>query len=367
MSNLKEELQGKATSRGLEVGIIGGAGYTGGELLRILVNHPNVEIAFVYSNSNAGNLISDVHTDLLGDIDLRFTDQLSQEIDVLFLCVGHGDARKFLEANPINNSIRIIDLSQDFRLKEKNLKLFASEKQKAESKKQTSESENQPSALSFPPSAFIYGLPELNKEAIKSAQNIANPGCFATCIQLALLPLAKAGLLKSEVHISATTGSTGAGQNPTETSHFSWRNNNLSVYKAFEHQHLSEIGESIVQLQADFDNDINFIPYRGDFTRGIMASAYLECDLSLGEVEKIYQDFYANAPFTHLSKANIDLKQVVNTNKCLIHLEKHGNKLMIISIIDNLLKGASGQAVQNMNLMFGLDEMAGLRLKASFF
>ena len=340
----------------IKAGIIGGAGYTGGELLRILINHPEVEVSFAHSNSNAGNLISDVHTDLLGDTDLKFTDQLSQDIDVLFLCVGHGDARKFLEQNSFNDSIKIIDLSQDFRLKAK------SEKPKAESP-----NDKQPSALSLEPSAFIYGLPELNKEAIKTAQNIANPGCFATCLQLALLPLAKAGLLKSEVHISATTGSTGAGQKPGTTSHFSWRNNNLSVYKAFEHQHLNEIGESLTQLQADFDKDINFIPYRGDFTRGIMASCYLDCDLSLQEVENLYQDFYADAPFTHISKANIDLKQVVNTNKCLIHLEKHGNKLMILSIIDNLLKGASGQAVQNMNLMFGLEESMGLRLKASFF
>ncbi|OAQ38576.1 N-acetyl-gamma-glutamyl-phosphate reductase [Pedobacter psychrophilus] len=340
----------------IKVGIIGGAGYTGGELLRILINHPNVEIAFTHSNSNAGNLISDVHTDLLGDTDLKFTNQLSQEIDVLFLCVGHGDARKFLEANPISANIKIIDLSQDFRLKAKSLK------PKAES-----QIDKQPSALSLNPSAFIYGLPELNKEAIKNAHNIANPGCFATCLQLGLLPLAKAGLLKSEVHISATTGSTGAGQKPGATSHFSWRNNNLSVYKAFEHQHLNEIGESLLQLQANFDKDINFIPYRGAFPRGIMASAYIECDLSLEEAEKIYTDFYTDAPFTHISKANIDLKQVVNTNKCLIHLEKHGNKLMIISIIDNLLKGASGQAVQNMNLMFGLEETAGLRLKAIGF
>lgn len=377
--DLNKDFEGKAPTSGLGVGIIGGAGYTGGELLRILINHPNVEIAFVHSNSNAGNLISDVHTDLIGDTDLRFTDQISQEIVVLFLCVGHGDARKFLEANTINDSIKIIDLSQDFRLKAK------SEKQKAESEKQTSESENQPSALSLQPLAFVYGLPELNKEAIKSAQNIANPGCFATCIQLALLPLAKAGLLKSEVHISATTGSTGAGQKPGATTHFSWRNNNLSVYKAFEHQHLDEIEESLNSLtpnpsprgegsSSDSPSPseragvrLNFIPYRGDFTRGIMASAYLDCDLSLEEAEKIYQDFYADAPFTHISKANIDLKQVVNTNKCLIHLEKHGNKLMILSIIDNLLKGASGQAVQNMNLMFGLDEMAGLKLKAVGF
>ncbi|KHJ39068.1 N-acetyl-gamma-glutamyl-phosphate reductase [Pedobacter glucosidilyticus] len=336
----------------IKVGIIGGAGYTGGELLRILVNHQKVDIAYVHSNSNAGNLISDVHTDLLGDTDLTFTDQLSQDIDVLFLCVGHGDARKFLEANSFNDNIKIIDLSQDFRLNQKS---------KIKNRK------------------FIYGLPELNKEAIKTAQNIANPGCFATCLQLALLPLAKAGLLKSEVHITATTGSTGAGQKPTTTSHFSWRSNNLSVYKAFEHQHLNEIGESLKSLTPTLskgegaktgeqeDLVLNFIPYRGSFARGIMASSYIECDLSLEEAEKLYQDFYADAPFTHISKENIDLKQVVNTNKCFIHLEKHGNKLMILSIIDNLLKGASGQAVQNMNLMFGLDEKEGLRLKAIGF
>ena len=342
----------------IKAGIIGGAGYTGGELIRILINHPNTEICFAHSNSNAGNLISDVHTDLIGDTDLRFTDQLSQDINVLFLCVGHGDARKFLEANTINDSVKIIDLSQDFRLNQK------------------SEIGNR---------KFVYGLPELNREDITSAQNIANPGCFATCIQLALLPLAKAGLLNSEVHISATTGSTGAGQKPTETSHFSWRNNNLSVYKAFEHQHLNEIGESLTSLSPNFSPSgeeslsdasypleraevrLNFIPYRGDFTRGIMASTYIDCDLSLEEAENLYQDFYADAPFTHISKTNIDLKQVVNTNKCIIHLEKHGNKLLILSIIDNLLKGASGQAVQNMNLMFGFEEMAGLRLKAVGF
>jgi N-acetyl-gamma-glutamyl-phosphate reductase len=342
----------------IKAGIIGGAGYTGGELLRILINHPNVEIAFAHSNSHAGNLISDVHTDLLGDTDLKFTDQLSQEINVLFLCVGHGEARKFLEANSLNDNIKIIDLSQDFRLNQK------------------SEIGNR---------KFVYGLPELNKKAIQAAQNIANPGCFATCLQLGLLPLAKADLLKSEVHISATTGSTGAGQKPGATTHFSWRNNNLSVYKAFEHQHLNEISESLNSLTPTLSEGegapsilpsplreesrvkLNFIPYRGDFPRGIIASMYLDCDLSLEEAEKIYQDFYADAPFTHISKQNIDLKQVVNTNKCFIHLEKHGNKLMIISIIDNLLKGASGQAVQNMNLIFGLDEMAGLRLKAIGF
>jgi len=324
----------------IKAGVIGGAGYTGGELLRIIINHPNVEIVFIHSNSNAGNLISNVHTDLLGDTDLKFTDQLSQDIHVLFLCVGHGDAAKFLAANAINDAIKIIDLSQDFRLKNNS---------------------------EFKVKSFVYGLPELNKEAIKTAQNIANPGCFATCLQLALLPLANAGLLKSEIHISATTGSTGAGQKPGATTHFSWRNNNLSVYKAFEHQHLNEISESLIQLQANFSKEINFIPYRGDFARGIMASTYIESDLSLEEAEKLYTDFYAEHPFTHISKKNIDLKQVVNTNKCLIHIEKHGNKLLILSIIDNLLKGASGQAVQNMNLMFGLEETTGLKLKASYF
>ena len=327
--------------RGPRVGIIGGAGYTGGELLRILVNHPDVEIAFVHSNSNAGNYIYDVHTDLIGDTDLKFTGELSQDIDMLFLCVGHGDAKKFLDANSIDDRIKIIDLSQDFRLGKNSL--LGSKK-------------------------FVYGLPELNKEAIKSAQNIANPGCFATCLQLALLPLAKAGLLKNEVHISATTGSTGAGQSLSATSHFSWRNNNLSVYKPFEHQHLNEISESLQQAGSPLGaGGLSFIPYRGDFPRGIMASVYTECDLSQEDLDNLYQEYYAEHEFTHVSKKNIDLKQVVNTNKCLVHVEKHGNKVMILSIIDNLLKGASGQAVQNMNLMFGLDERAGLRLKAAAF
>ncbi|WP_423147581.1 N-acetyl-gamma-glutamyl-phosphate reductase [Rubrolithibacter danxiaensis] len=330
----------ESNNKQIRAGIIGGAGYTGGELLRILVNHPNVDISFVHSNSNAGNYIYDVHTDLLGDTDLKFTSELSQDIDVLFLCVGHGDAKKFLDANPVSDKIKIIDLSQDFRLAD-------SSKLKAKS--------------------FIYGLPELNREAIKSAQNIANPGCFATCIQLALLPLAKAGFLDKEVHISATTGSTGAGQSLSATSHFSWRNNNLSVYKAFGHQHLKEIRQSILELQSGYDQEINFIPYRGDFTRGIMASIYTECDLSEEEAVKLYTDFYQGHYFTHVSKKNIDLKQVINTNKCLLHVEKHGNKILILSIVDNLLKGASGQAVQNMNLLFGLEETAGLRLKATGF
>lgn len=321
----------------VRAGIIGGAGYTGGEMLRLLVNHPAVTIAFVNSTSNQGNLITDVHTDLLGDTDLRFTGELSFDIDVLFLCVGHGDAKKFLDANPVPAGIKIIDLSQDFRLAAN-----------AEEK-------------------WIYGLPELNRKRIKTADYVANPGCFATCIQLALLPLAAKGLIQNEVHINATTGSTGAGQSLSATSHFSWRNNNLSVYKAFDHQHLNEIGESLLQLDPAFDTVLNFIPQRGDFTRGILAVAYVESDLSAEEAEKLYEDFYAEHAFTQVSKKEINLKQVVNTNKAFVHVAKHGNKLLIISIIDNLLKGASGQAVQNMNLMFGLDEQQGLRLKATAF
>lgn len=324
----------------IKAGIIGGAGYTGGEMLRILVNHPNVEITFVNSTSNAGNLISDVHTDLVGDTHLRFTSDLSQDIDVVFLCVGHGDAKKFLTANPFNSTIKIIDLSQDFRLT-------------ANSKLGTAN--------------FTYGLPELNREAIRNADNIANPGCFATCIQLGLLPLAAKDLIKSEVHINATTGSTGAGQSLALTSHFSWRNNNLSIYKAFEHQHLNEIGESLTQLQPTLNEALNFIPQRGAFARGILATMYLDSDLTIEEAQALFEDYYSAHPFTHVSRKNIDLKQVVNTNKCLVHVEKHGNKLFIISIIDNLLKGASGQAVQNMNLMFGLEETAGLKLKAINF
>ncbi|MFA4867526.1 MAG: N-acetyl-gamma-glutamyl-phosphate reductase [Pedobacter sp.] len=321
----------------IKAGIIGGAGYTGGEMIRILINHPSVEIKFVHSNSNAGNLISSVHEDLFGDTDLRFTDELSNDVDVLFLCVGHGNAKKFLEENKIDGAIKIIDLSQDFRLK--------------------ANSGN----------SWVYGLPELNREKIKAASYIANPGCFATCIQLGLLPLAAKGLLKSEVHLNATTGSTGAGQGLSATSHFSWRNNNLSVYKVFDHQHLNEIGESLKQLDPTFDEVLNFIPQRGDFTRGILAAMYLESDLTAEEAQKIYQDYYESHVFTHVSKKNIDLKQVVNTNKALIHVEKHGTRLFIVSVIDNLLKGASGQAVQNMNLIFGLEEGTGLRLKASAF
>lgn len=324
----------------IRIGIAGGAGYTGGELLRILINHPQSEVCWVHSNSNAGKPLSDIHADLYGDTNLKFTDSISQDIDVLFLCVGHGDAKKFLDSHALASSIRIIDLSQDFRLNHQSIHGDRS---------------------------FIYGLPELNRDAIKQAQHIANPGCFSTCIQLGLLPLAAAGLLNSEIHINATTGSTGAGQSLSPTTHFSWRNNNLSVYKAFEHQHLNEISQSILQLQNNFDQEVNFIPQRGDFTRGILAAMYTECALTLDEAFQLYENYFKDHPFTHLSQRNIDLKQVVNTNKALIHMEKHGNKLFIISIIDNLLKGASGQAVQNMNLMFGIGETVGLRLKGVGF
>ncbi len=324
----------------IKAGIIGGAGYTGGELLRILVNHPQVDIAFVHSNSNAGNFLYEVHTDLFGDTELKFTGEISHDVDVLFLCVGHGDARKFLEANPFPANVKIIDLSQDFRLKDR---------------------------ATIDGRSFIYGLPELNRNAIKQADNIANPGCFATCLQLGLLPLAASKNLNSEVHITATTGSTGAGQSLSATSHFTWRNDNLSVYKAFDHQHLNEIGQSLKQLQAGFDQTVNFIPYRGDFTRGIIASIYLDSDLTAEDAVKLYTEYYAGHPFTHVTTRNIDLKQIVNTNKCFIQVQKKGNKLFIISIMDNLLKGASGQAAQNMNLLFGLDETTGLKLKAAAF
>jgi len=329
-----------STLNKIKAGIIGGAGYTGGEMLRILVNHPNVDIAFVNSKSNTSNYIYEVHTDLFGDTDLKFSGDLSHDIDVLFLCVGHGDAKKFLSENDIPDNIKIIDLSQDFRL-----------------------SQN----AKFNNKNFVYGLPELQREAIKTAQNIANPGCFATCLQLGLLPLAASNNLNSEVHITATTGSTGAGQSPSATTHFTWRNDNLSIYKAFDHQHLGEIGQSLNQLQPDFGQTLNFVPYRGDYTRGIIASIYLDTDLGGDEAFKLYEDYYASHPFTHVTKRNIDLKQIVNTNKCFIQIQKHGKKLLITSIIDNLTKGASGQAVQNMNLLFGFDETAGLKLKATGF
>lgn len=321
----------------IKVGIIGGAGYTAGELIRILINHPQVQIEFIHSSSNAGKKITDIHTGLIGETDLIFSDKHPfGRTDALFLCSAHGDSKKFVEENIIPDHIKIIDLSTDFR-------------QKAESHD------------------FVYGLPEMNKDLIKKAVHIANPGCFATAIQLALLPLAKEQHLKNEIHINAITGSTGAGVKPSSTSHFSWRNNNISIYKPFEHQHLKEIKQSLTQLQTDFDKDINFIPVRGNFSRGIYATIYTECDLTIEEAVSLYTAYYKNSAFTFISGMNPDLKQVVNTNKCVLYLEKHDNKLLIISIIDNLLKGASGQAVQNFNLMFNLNEMTGLHLKPSAF
>jgi N-acetyl-gamma-glutamyl-phosphate reductase len=321
----------------IKAGIIGGAGYTAGELLRILLNHPDVEIAFVQSTSNAGNLVSDVHVDLVGETDLKFTaDILLSQADVIFLCMGHGKSVEFIDNNEIPETLRIIDLSHDFRLKRAG-------------------------------NDFIYGLPELNREEIKAAKNIANPGCFATGIQLALLPLAAKGLLINEVHVQAITGSTGAGQKPTETSHFSWRNNNLSAYKIFEHQHEGEILQSLRQLQPDFSSDFNFVPIRGNHTRGIFVSAYTNYNGTAEEAMELYLEYYQNHPFVFVTENNPGMKQVVNTNKGIIYLEKHGRKLVIISITDNLIKGASGQAVQNMNLMFGLDEKTGLNLKPVAF
>ncbi|MDR2894469.1 MAG: hypothetical protein LBU97_03295 [Alistipes sp.] len=462
-----------------KVGIIGGAGYTGGEAVRILLNHPQVELAFVQSASNAGNLLSDVHADLIGDTSMRFSaDAVSADgasaaagdIDVLMICAGHGDARKWLEANPVAAGVKIIDLSQDFRLSATSTfhpaqisapamegpgstSSLASASCSAGSTSGAYSSPTGPAsdfapglhspsgtypanpansasgcgldshpapamegpgstsarasgAYSSPtgPSAgscsssdtypigsgdstsapgtatkgsgnsapahsrrFIYGLPEMNRELIRTADSIANPGCFATCLQLGMLPLAAGGLLGGDVHISATTGSTGAGQKPTASTHFSWRAGNLSSYKAFGHQHLLEIGESIVSLQPGWGGEILFIPTRGAFTRGIFATIYTDSDLSEAQAIELYREFYRNAAFTHVSNRAIDLKQVVNTNKCLVKVEKHGGKLLITSAIDNLLKGASGQAVQNMNLMLGLDELSGLRLKATAF
>ncbi len=329
----------------IRVGIAGGAGYTGGELIRVLIHHPYTTVSFIHSRSNAGKTVHSVHQDLIGETNLKFTNKLDDDIDVLFLCVGHSEAKKFLEENKINDKVKIIDLSQDFRLHQN-------------SKYKTRN--------------FIYGLPELNKEKIKSANNIANPGCFATAIQLGLLPLANAGLLEN-VYTTGITGSTGAGQTQIATSHFSWRANNIQAYKTLTHQHLHEIHESLHQLQNSFpvntsgDGGINFIPWRGDFTRGIFISSQISCTWKIEKLIDLYTGFYADHPFTFLSQEAIFLKQVVNTNKCVIQLEKIGTKLVIHSAIDNLLKGASGQAVQNMNLMFGIDECAGLNLKANYF
>jgi N-acetyl-gamma-glutamyl-phosphate reductase len=320
----------------INIGIIGGAGYTGGELLRILLNHPQVNITFVNSKSQAGKPVYSTHSDLVGDTDLLFTDEMPfDEVQAIFLCSGHNESKKFLTENTIPESLKIIDLSTDFRDQS---------------------------------NGFVYGLPELQRDLIKTATKIANPGCFATSIELALLPLANARLLNEDVHVSAVTGSTGAGQSLSATTHFSWRNNNISIYKAFTHQHLKEINQSIKTFQPFFGKSVNFIPYRGNFSRGIMANVYTKFAGTIEEAKELYKNYYASHPFTHLSEAaEIDLKQVVNTNKCIIHLEKHDDNLLITSIIDNLTKGASGQAVQNLNLVFGLEETTGLKLKSVGF
>lgn len=321
----------------IKAGIIGGAGYTAGELLRILVNHPEVEIAWVNSTSNAGNAVASVHQGLIGECDLIFTDKTPwEEIDVLFCCTPHGDTKKFMEANTVPERLKIIDLSTDYRHQDGT-------------------------------HDFVYGLPELNRERIRKANHIANPGCFATALQLGMLPLASKHLIKDDVHVFAITGSTGAGVKPGATKHFSWRNDNVSIYKPFKHQHLDEIGQSLHQLQPDMTANVEFLPVRGCFSRGIYATLYTKCDLTLEEAKALYEDFYKDAAFTFVTDKEPDLKDVVNTNKCLIHLAKEGDKLLIVSCIDNLAKGASGTAVHNMNLVFGLPEKTGLNLKASAF
>ena len=329
----------------IKIGILGAAGYTGGELIRLLVHHPEAEIVFANSESNAGNLVADVHEGLLGDTDLRFTDAMPfDEVDVVFFCFGHGKSEAFLKEHAIPAHVKIIDLAQDFR-------------------------------IAAPTHDYVYGLPEIHKEQICKCQHLANPGCFATCIQLGLLPLAKAGLLTHDVAVNAITGSTGAGQKPVSTTHFSWRTDNMSIYKVFTHQHLHEIRQSLTELQGSLEVDVDFIPYRGDFARGIFCTEVVKFDGEEGtptnptaeQLADMYRTFYADAAFTHYIDKSIDLKQVVNTNKALVHIDKFGNKAVITCIIDNLLKGAVGQAVQNMNLMFGIDERSGLLLKSSAF
>ena len=329
----------------IKIGILGAAGYTGGELIRLLVNHPEAEIVFANSESNAGNLVADVHEGLLGDTDLRFTDAMPfNEVDVVFFCFGHGKSEQFLQEHTIPAHVKIIDLAQDFR-------------------------------IAAPTHDYVYGLPEIHKAQIQQCQHLANPGCFATCIQLGLLPLAKAGLLTHDVAVNAITGSTGAGQKPVSTTHFSWRTDNMSIYKVFTHQHLHEIRQSLTELQGSLDASIDFIPYRGDFARGIFCTEVVKFDGAEGsptnptaeQLADMYRTFYTDAAFTHYVDKALDLKQVVNTNKALVHIDKFGNKAVITCIIDNLLKGAVGQAVQNMNLMFGVDEKAGLGLKANAF
>ena len=329
----------------IRIGILGAAGYTGGELIRLLVHHPAAEIVFANSESNAGNLVADVHEGLLGDTDLRFTDAMPfDEVDVVFFCFGHGKSEEFLKEHAIPEHVKIIDLAQDFR-------------------------------IAAPTHDYVYGLPEIHREQISKCQHLANPGCFATCIQLGLLPLAKAGLLTHDIAVNAITGSTGAGQKPVSTTHFSWRTDNMSIYKVFTHQHLHEIRQSLSKLQGSLEVDVDFIPYRGDFARGIFCTEVVKFDGEEGtptnptaeQLANIYRTFYADAAFTHYIDKALDLKQVVNTNKALVHIDKFGNKAVITCIIDNLLKGAVGQAVQNMNLMFGIDERSGLLLKSSAF
>ena len=321
----------------IRVGILGAAGYTGGELIRLLVNHPEAEIVFANSESNAGNPVAEVHEGLYGDCDLKFTSEMPfDEVDVVFFCFGHGKSEAFLKEHSIPENVKIIDLAQDFRLE-------------------------------APGNDYVYGLPEINKERIAKAQHVANPGCFATCIQLGLLPAANMGLITEDVAVNAITGSTGAGQKPTATTHFSWRMGNMSIYKAFNHQHVPEIKQSLRQVQGHLDADIDFIPYRGDFARGIFATEVIKTDKPLEEIVEGYKAFYKDARFTHYVDKAIDMKQVVNTNKALVHCDKYGDKLLVTSTIDNLLKGAVGQAVQNMNIMFGIDEAAGLKLKANGF
>ena len=321
----------------IKVGILGAAGYTGGELIRLLVNHPEAEIVFANSESNAGNLVADVHEGLYGDCQLTFTSEMPfDKVDVVFFCFGHGKSEAFLKEHSIPSHVKIIDLAQDFR-------------------------------LAAPGNDYVYGLPEINKASIAQAQHVANPGCFATCIQLALLPAAHLHLLTNDIAVNAITGSTGAGQKPTATTHFSWRTGNMSIYKAFTHQHVPEIKQSLRQVQGFLDADIDFIPYRGDFARGIFATAVIKTTMELQEIVAAYKAFYQDAAFTHYCYKAIDMKQVVNTNKALVHCDKFGDKLLVTSTIDNLLKGAVGQAVQNMNILFGLDETTGLKLKANAF
>ncbi|MBR4130200.1 MAG: N-acetyl-gamma-glutamyl-phosphate reductase [Bacteroidaceae bacterium] len=321
----------------IKIGILGAAGYTGGELIRVLLCHPEAKIVFANSESNAGNPVCEVHEGLIGETDLCFTDKMPfDEVDVVFLCFGHGKSEQFLSEHKIPASVKIIDLAQDFRIAADN-------------------------------HDFIYGLPETHREQIRSAQHLANPGCFATCIQLAMLPALKAGIISGDIHVNGITGSTGAGQKPASTTHFSWRNDNISVYKTFTHQHLLEINQTVQELCPGYDGRVLFVPQRGCFTRGIFVTAYAKCNLPLEEVQKIYADYYKDAAFTHFVIKSPDMKQVVNTNKAVVYVEKFEDQLLMISCIDNLLKGAVGQAVQNMNLMFGLDEKAGLNLKASAF